>query len=345
MSDGSRKPPTIVDVAEAAGVSKSTVSNVVRGVPVSAETRDRVLAAIRQLGYRPNAIARQFAQQQSTTLGVVTGPLSNPWHGEMATALEGVASRMGFMTSFCNVEGDERDLAAASVEALLDQRVMGILILAPVLYVPRLQAALRETGVPAVFVGQTEPWADSIDVANEDGGRLATEHLLSMGHRRIAYVRTLDVEENGDRLRMVGYQRAMRNAGERPLPVYEWEPGSDRISISGASKPLGVALRGASAPTGVFVATDNSAIALIDACEARGIEVPRDLSVVGFDDIPISSLRRISLTTVSFSFEQLAEEVMAALMERVNGTRDDPKLVCLPCGLKVRGSTAPAPRS
>src|SRR5579862_5379959 len=125
----SRRPPTILDVAAEAGVSKSTVSNVVRGVAeISPETRSRVLQAIELLRYRPNGIARLFVQQRSTMLGVLLDDLSNPNNAQMAQGVERAAFGSGYSTMFCNIEGSS-DMASSGVDLLLNQRVAGIIML------------------------------------------------------------------------------------------------------------------------------------------------------------------------------------------------------------------------
>src|SRR5579863_930312 len=123
------RAPTILDVAAAAGVSKSTVSNVVRGVEVSDATRARVLGAIERLNYKPNAIARQFVQQRTTMLGVLVGDLSNPYYAQMAQVAERAAFTHGYTAMFCNIEGEET-IAVSGVNALLEHRVAGIVFLA-----------------------------------------------------------------------------------------------------------------------------------------------------------------------------------------------------------------------
>ena len=217
-----RRPPTIFDVAAEAGVSKSTVSNVVRGVEeVSANTRERVLAAIERLNYKPNTIARQFVQQRTTMLGVLLGDLSNPYYAQMAQVVERQHSA-GYTTMFCNIEGAQ-EIATAGVESLLGHRVAGIVFLA---YVPPSEATscLQEAGVPIVFLGLSESWGDSVGPQDKAGGRLATNHLLELGHRRIAYVRTPLVEARRPRpLRRLPCRD--EGAGLVPVPVYSGRRG------------------------------------------------------------------------------------------------------------------------
>ena len=181
---------TIFDVAHEAGVSKSTVSNVVRGVDeVSDETRQRVLAVIERLNYKPNGIARQFVKRRTTMIGVLVGDLGNAYHAHLAQVVERALFRRGHTAMFCNIEGDE-ELAIAGVDALLEQRVAGFVFLALIERTPQLAASLRRTDVPIVAIGLRQEWSDSVGPRDREGGRLAARHLLDLGHRRIGYVRT-----------------------------------------------------------------------------------------------------------------------------------------------------------
>ena len=315
------KAPTIHDVAAAAGVSKSTVSNVVRGAEeVSEATRARVQAAIARLNYKPNAIARQFVQQRTTMLGVLVGDLSNPYYAQMAQVVERAAFAHGYTTMFCNIEGTEEP-AMTGLEALLQQRVAGIVFLAFIARTSGLDEALQRAGIPIVFLGLSEPWGDSVGPRDRHGGTLAAEHLLELGHRRIAYVRTPLVEASGDRARHDGYRAALRRA-----------------------VVLDSALRGRDAPTALFVSNDIGAVALIEACEQLGLRIPDDVSVVGFDDIALAGLRRISLTTIAQSLDAQAERAVGLLLERIDNPRLKPRHENADVQLRVRGSTA-GPRS
>jgi DNA-binding LacI/PurR family transcriptional regulator len=336
------KPATIFDVASEAGVSKSTVSNVVRGVAeVSPTTRERVLLAIDRLDYKPNAIARQFVKQRTTMLGVLLGDLSNPYYAQMAQVVERAAFGFGYTTMFCNIDGSE-EMAMSGVDALLGHRVAGIVFLAFVARHSQVDDALRRAAVPTVFLGLSEAWADSVGPRDTQGGRLATEHLLALGHRRIAYVRTPLVERSGDHARYAGYRAAMLRAGAAPLPAIVWTPGADAVRIDRHSLPLGEAISGVDAPTALFASNDIGAVALLEACELSGLRVPDDVSLVGFDDIAIAGLRRISLTTVSQPLRFQAEQAVSLLLERIENPAIPPRHLRVPVQLRVRGSTAPA---
>jgi LacI family transcriptional regulator len=334
---------TLFDVARRAGVSKSTVSNVVRGAEeVADDTRERVLEAIQRLNYKPNAIARQFVKQRTTMLGVLVGDLGNPYYAHMARVVEREAAECGYRTMFCNIEGGE-ETAVAGVDALLEHRIAGVVFLAFIERTPQLEAALRAAEVPSVFLGLSEDWGDSVGPQDANGGRLAVNHLLELGHRRIGYVRTPLVERSGDRGRLSGYRAALRRARVPAQPVINWEAGADAARIGRRVVPLSDALKGRDRPTALFVSNDIGAIAMIDACEQIGLNVPADVSVVGFDDIAIASLRRISLTTVAQPLDLQARTAVGLLLERIDRPGLAPRHVSASVELKVRGSTA-APR-
>src|SRR5579863_10512045 len=340
-----RKPPTILDVAAEAGVSKSTVSNVVRGVPhISPETRAKVLEAIERLRYRPNGVARQFVQQRSTMLGVLLDDLSNPNNAQMAQGVERAAFGSGYTTMFCNIEGSS-DMAISGVDLLLSQRVAGIIMLAPIEQPSPAYDALNEVGIPTVFVGLSGTWGDSVGPRDAEGARLATGHLLDLGHERIAYVRTPLVERSGDQARSSGYRNSMRRRGLQPLSTFVWTPGSATVRIDNRQVPFETAMTSAEAPTAFFVSNDIGAIGLVDACEAIGLRVPADISVVGFDDITMAGLKRISLTTVSQPLMFQAERGVGLLLERIEHPTIAPRHIRVPVELRVRDSTAPPRRA
>ena len=210
-----RKAPTIFDVAAAAGVSKSTVSNVVRGVEVSETTRVRVLGAIERLNYKPNAIARQFVKQRTTMLGVLVGDLSNPYYAQMAQVAERAAFRCGYTTMFCNIEGEE-NIAVAGVEALLEHRVAGV-------RVPRVR--LRD--LAARGRAQADRGADRVPRAQRAVGRFgrpAGHPGRPARHRAPARARA-----RTDRVRAHAAGRAERRPRAlRRLPRRNAEGGQDR---------------------------------------------------------------------------------------------------------------------
>ncbi len=276
-------------------------------------------------------------------LGVLVGDLSNPYYAQMAQVAERAAFGSGYTTMFCNIEGEE-NIAAAGVEGLLEHRVAGIVFLAFIAKNTQLEDTLKRARVPIVFLGLSEQWGDSVGPQDTQGGRLATEHLLALGHERIAYVRTPLVERTGDRARLAGYRAAMRKAGRPAMTPLQWQPGAESMRAGKAGVELATALGQTEGPTALFVSNDIGAIAMIETCETLGFDVPGKISIVGFDDIALAGLHRISLTTIAQSLDFQAERAVALLMERIENPRLEPRHESVPVELKVRNSTGPPPR-
>lgn len=336
-----RRPPTILDVASHAGVSKSTVSNVVRDFPgVSESTRRRVRAAIDELGYRPNVLARQLVQQRTNILGVVVGDLANPFFAEMAKLVERHAATRGYTAMFCNTEGDSES-EIAGVETLLEYRVAGIIFLT----FSGDSRTMRETlehHVPVVFVGCHEEWGDVVSVDDVRGAKLGTKHLIDAGHRRIALVSIPDLEDMSDVSRRQGHREALEGAGLGPVVRISWSPPSDRASVNGTDRKLADIFSGPERITAVFASNDVAAIALQEFADRVGLHVPGDLSIVGFDDVPMAGLARISLTTLAQPRDELARLGIATIADRIERKlKGPPRTTLVGVNLVTRKSTAP----
>lgn len=321
--------PTIVDVAALSGVSKSTVSNVIRGaVAVSPGVRDRVLAAVAELGYRPNGIARQLVQQRTSTLGVFVGDLGNPFYGELVKLFERHAHTGGFTTIVCSTDG-----GAERVEALLERRVAGVALLQ--VSDPSPIDVLRTEGVPAVVVSSTHADVDSVGVDEVLGVSLAVGHLASLGHRRIAYVTSAYVEERTNHVRHDSFSAACAaHACDEAPPV--------RLDVDAVLE--GAAPELDRAATGFVAANDLTAIALVEALGRAGRAVPRDASVVGFDGIALTALAGVGLTTVAQPREEMARVGAELLLGRVSGEDGPPRRVVLEPRLVVRTTTGRSER-
>jgi LacI family transcriptional regulator len=336
-----RKVPTILDVASEAGVSKSTVSNVVRGLPgVSEATRLRVQNAIEELGYRPNILARQLVQQRTSILGVVVGDLANPFFGEMAKLVERHAAARGFTAMFTNTEGDAQS-EVAGVETLLEHRVAGIIFLA----FSGDSRTMRETlehQVPVVFLACREDWGDVVSVDDVRGGSLATGHLIGQGHRRIGYLSIPELEEKSDLARLQGYTEAMSEAGLHDTIRIGWSPPSDRAVVDGSDRRLLEVFTGPERVTAVFASNDLAAIYLQEFADRVELRVPQDLSIVGFDDVAMSGLARIALTTVAQPRDELARLGIATIADRIERKlKGPPRTTLVAVDLVERRSTAP----
>ena len=333
------RAPTILDVAHRAGVSKSTVSNVIRGVRgVAVAKRARVHDAIEALGYRPNILARQLVQRRTTILGVVVGDLGNPFHAEMAKQVERHASACGYRTMFCNTQAEET-AELAGIESLLEYRVAGILFLAHTGASSRARELVAGV-VPTVFVTCGADWGDVVSGDDQRGAEMATRHLIELGHQRIAYFADPSVEDAADRDRQLGYRRAMRRAGLAPA-VYYWRRAPEIVVHEQRELPLQQVLCGPRRTTAIFSANDLGAIELLDAADRLGVGVPDELSVVGFDDVLMARLARINLTTVAQPQEQLARLSVDTLAARLHGELTGPPVRrTVELELMVRGSTA-----
>ena len=224
----------------------------------------------------------------------------------------------------------------AGLEGMLEQRVAGIIFLA---YAggstkPR---ALIEGRVPVVFVTCSADWGDVVCADDERGGRIATEHLIGLGHERIAYCADPIVEDATDRARQAGYRQTMAAAGLTPM-VFHWERAEDRLL---REAPVEEILTGPQRPTAFVSSNDLGAIDLLDCADRLSIPVPLKLSVVGFDDVMMAGLARINLTTMAQPKEMLARLAVDTLASRIEGElRGDPIRQTVSCRLIVRGSTA-----
>jgi LacI family transcriptional regulator len=340
-----RQRPTIVDVARRSGVSKSTVSNVIRDASnVSEATRRRVLAAVDELGYRPNALARQLVQQRTSTIGVVVGDLSNPIYSELVKLLEQHALARGYTTMVSNTDGHpERE--AARIEALLERRVAGIAML-QFSGGRSVIDELHADGVAVTVISCFEDRTDCVTVDESKGLGIAVRHLAELGHKRLAYVTTPLVEEHTDRARHESFLRECRRAGCSETAIVTLDVERVLAHDEAATDELALLLSSERRPTGFAASNDIAAIALIEAAERLGARVPDDVSVVGFDGITVGGLSRIALTTVAQPQQRMAELGIELLMDRIEGSSESaPRHVFLEPELVVRGTTGPPART
>jgi LacI family transcriptional regulator len=330
--------PTINDVAALSGVSKSTVSNVMRGTgSVAATTRERVLEAVESLGYRPNATARNLVLQHTNLIGVVVGDLANAFDAELVKRIEQHASRRGYTTLVCNTGGHaEREWSR--IEALLEQRVDGIALLDFTGDRTVLSQLLGER-VPVVMVSCWSDYTDCVAVDDLVGVDLAVEHLVGLGHERIAHAVDPLMEATTRRARAEAFERAMLRSGLSPRG--EWTVVFDPADKDGEDELLSLFAAG-ERPTAIAAANDHTAIRVMELLERHGLDVPGDVSLVGFDGIDIAGLSRIALTTVIQPRDELAARAVDLLVHRVESGDDAPPARHrMTPALVVRHSTAP----
>lgn len=340
-----RRSPTIHDVASRAGVSKSTVSNVVRGMAgVSEATRRRVHLAIDELGYQPNVLARHLVQQRTSILGVLVGDLANPFFAEMAKSVERHAAARGYTAMFSNTEGDS-DRELAGVETLLQHRVAGIVFFTFSGDARTMERVARRD-VPVVFLSCSGELGDVVCADDVFGARIATQHLIELGHRRIAYISIPELEDPSDRARSEGYAATLTEAGIGRTVRVSWSPPSNHAIVDGADRRLAEIFSGSDRVTAVFASNDVAAIALQELADRLGLRVPEDLSIVGYDDVPMAGLARIGLTTVAQPRDELARLGIATIADRISGElQGPPRTHLVGVHLVKRRSTAPPARS
>lgn len=345
-----KKTPTMVDVAELADTTVATVSRVINNVGyVSDGLREKVEAAIDKVGYVPNANARALKTNRSQTIGVVVGDLMNPYSIELANTVTSEVASHGY-TTFIGTATDDTTSELLVVDAFHRQRVGGLVV--ATLPTERSDNALKRLakhGMPIVTVGRQlkHEMIDSISADFRRGGRLATQHLIELGHKRIAFVGA-ELEEAARVTRLQGYLDALTEAGIPIRPEYvvgnHSAAGSPRYSThSTGHQSAHELLKLSSRPTAIFTRNDHTAFGVLQALTEAGVSVPGDISVVGFDNIPLTRRVIPALTTVSQPTEnqgQLASEFLLGRIEQPDQEVQSRNLI-LECTLIARGSTAP----
>ncbi|MBN2717521.1 MAG: LacI family DNA-binding transcriptional regulator [Deltaproteobacteria bacterium] len=326
----------MVDVARLAGVSHQTVSRVLHDSPhVRGATRERVLAAIRRLNYRPNSMAKALVTGRSRTLGVVS--FDTTLYGPASTlfGIERAAHDAGYAVSISSLRSLNRSTVEAAIQQLRDQGVDGVAVIAPLQEgVDALGHVQSDFAVVAVEAGPDA----SIPVATVDhqaGAMAATRHLLNLGHSTVWHLAgPCDWKEADERIK--GWQAALESVGARVPELLrgDWTPRS--------GYEIGEKILEMADLTAVFVANDQMALGLLRRLHEAGRNVPRDLSVVGFDDIPESAYFTPPLTTIRQDFAELGRRCLHTLLCQIEGKTGPTRVVVDP-ELVVRDSTA-APR-
>ena len=331
------RPAVMIDVARLAGVSHQTVSRVLNGHPsVRDETRERVLTAVRQLNYRPNALARGLAGRRSRVLGVVS--FDTILYGPAATLLgvERAARAAHYGVSIVTLEQLDHEGVGDALSALAEQSVAGVVIIAPF---TNAAAALRSLpiGIPAVVVeAGTSGALPAISVDQIAGAQLAVRHLLDLGHETVWHVRGpqnwLEARD-----RETAWRSTLEAAGASVPPVFD----GDWSARSGYQ--AGLRLAGDPRVTAVFCANDQQALGLLRAFHERDVRVPADVSVVGFDDIPEAEFMSPPLTTIRQDFDEVGRRCLAMLLDLLDSSAEGsptlaPRVVP---ALVTRASTGP----
>jgi DNA-binding LacI/PurR family transcriptional regulator len=329
--------PTIYDVARLAGVSTASVSRALNGTgQLSATTRASIEAAVEQLGYRPNTIARSLVTKSTQTIAFLLPDITNPFYAALVSGIQEFALAHDHTMLLCTTEGDaERE--EQYLELLRAKQVDGALVDGLVLPTSRI-ARFVEDGFPIVCLDR-DIAARSIPLVQVDnrlGGRMATEHLLELGHHRIAHVtgaRSLRISED----RLAGFRDAFAAVGMKPLELV----AEGRFTEEGGYDATKTLLGRGIDFTAVFAANDLSAVGVLNALAEAGLRVPDDVSVVGFDDFRLAAYTTPPLTTIHQPAAEIGARATEMLIDLTQGRRIRKLRHLLPPQLVVRGSTAP----
>jgi DNA-binding LacI/PurR family transcriptional regulator len=325
----------MIDVARLAGVSHQTVSRVLNDHPnVRAETARRVRAAIAELGYRPNRAARALVTGRSQLLGIVG--LNTTLYGpaSLLAAFEQAAAAAGFAVSVGSVPTLDRESISAVVERHLDERVAGIVVIAPVASASEALDALR-IDIPLVTI-DGDPRRPTVTVNQEAGARAATAHLLAAGHRTVWHVSGPPnwFDSAG---RIAGWEATLREAGAEVPPVVpaDWS--------AAAGYRVGTMLARIPELTAIFAANDHLAIGLLRALHERSRRVPEEVSIVGFDDVPEAGYLIPPLTTIRPDFHAVADRALRLLLSQLTSEPVPAEPIMLSPRLIERSSVAAPP--
>lgn len=338
-----KRVPTMEDIGRKAGVSASTVSRVINNsVPVDPATEERVRAAIEELGYRPNLLARSFRRRVTHTIGLLVPDNSNPFFAEMARMIEDAGFRDGYNVILCNSDLSE-EKQSVYLDVLLAKRVDGIILVSSGLVPGTGQSEpihrVLEAGIPCVVVDRDlgELPVDQVLVDNDQGGYLAGRHLIGLGHRRVAcLVGPSDLTPSAGRF--AGFRRALAEMPGIDGPVAT--VGSNG-RFDGGEAAIRELLEQGTRFTALFAFNDLVAIGAHGALRRAGLRVPEDVSIVGFDDVPFASAVYPSITTVAQPIAEMGRLSVRLLLDRIADGQAPCARIVLPTTLVERESCGP----
>jgi len=333
---------TIADVARDAGCSINTVSRALNDLPgVSLRSKARIQASAERLGYVPSRVARSLLTRKTRTLGLVVTDCTNPFYAKLIRAVEDAAFAHGYNVTLCN-SGEDHAREVRAIKLLIESRVDGMLI-TPVQFAVDHIGDLVRRSIPFVLVGRRFLKLDTCWVMSDNaaGGRAATSLLLSLGHRRIGHV-TGRPEISSVRERLEGYRAALTDQG---MAIDESLIVRGERDVDGGRQCAHRLLSSSSRPTAVFAYNDLQAIGVMRAARERGLSIPRDLAVVGYDNIELSAYFEVPLTTVAQPTYAIGGSAAALLFRLLDGADVAPadRTVLLQPELIVRASSGGCP--
>lgn len=341
---------TILDVAEKAGVSPSTVSLVLNGKNerIREETSQRVLKAVEELGYAANQMARGLKTGFVPTIGLVVPTVANPFWGEFARCVEHAAMALDYQVLLCNSERN-LDRERLYLESMLARGIRGVILGSSPLSLAHISGVARR-GLQVVtfdrLIQRGEGLElDSVRVDNVLGAKLAVEHLQKLGHRKIAFVSGL-LSSTSRTDRLEGYRSTLSAAGTEPKDEWIWakdsksKDGDEEATEIGRAAALAM-LQGVNRPTAFFAINDMTAVGIYSGVRELGLRIPEDISVVGFDDIHLCQIMSPTITTVRQPLDTMMNKAVDLLIGRMEGKiAEPPTHLSLEPKLIQRGSTA-----
>lgn len=318
---------TMKDIAKLAGVSTSTVSHVInKSRFVSEEISERVNKAARELNYRPSALARSLKVNRTKTIGMLVTTSTNPFFGEVVKGVERSCYQQGYNLILCNTEGDNERMRG-SIDTLLQKRVDGLILMCSSLEGERIDVFEQYPDIPVVVMdwGPMLFTSDKIQDNSLRGGYLAAKHLIDSGHKEIGCI-TGPLVKHQAQMRYEGYKRALIEA---QLSFHaDWIIESD-FECEGGYEAFNRMYEKGPLPSSIFVCNDMMAMGVINAAHEKGIKIPEELSIIGYDDIHIAKFMTPSLTTIHQPKYRLGKAAVEALLNKVEGRETDAQVVQL----------------
>lgn len=330
--------PTITDVALKANVSITTVSRVVNNSShkVHPATRERVQQVVQELDFRPNALAKGLPTKKTLTIGIIIPDISNPYYSEIVRGIQNVADKAGYSVTLQNTDGKQEGIIR-SIYLLRDKSADGVIFSGGIIAGYETLSILRELKERVVVIGRHQVDFPAVMVDNMGGASHAAQHLIGLGHTKIAFIGGSDGSTTSED-RLAGYRNALAQNGfpydEKLVTQGSWNPRSGYLMAK-------MLLRAKNRPTAIVCANDQMAFGAIKAAKEARLAVPDDLAVVGFDNIPLSSYFDPPLTTVEIPIQEIGAASMKMLIGLLSGIKFE-KLKVFKTKLLVRGSTVRA---
>lgn len=328
---------TIKDIAKKANVSYATVSRALNHkYGVRKETRDKVLAAAQSMGYSPNAIARGLVNKQTYSIGLIIPDITNPFFPQVARGIEEQAKQAGYSVFLCNTNY-EKELENHHIRLLTEKRVDGI-IFAPIANHPT-ESPQGPEHIPIVYVTKRPkgPTCGFVVIDDERGGFLATKHLIEQGYKTIGYIGPNESAGQDSSERLEGFRAAFKKFG---LSVEPRCICVDDFKIETGYKAICRMIEAGNYPRALFAGNDLLAIGIIQGIKEKGLSVPGDIAVIGFDDIAYAAFQEIQLTTIHQPKYEMGQMAADILIEKIEGRASgQPRRIILEPKLIVRTSS------